>query len=258
MTNTYCPKSDEGVKSAVKPGALVVGFGKAAERVADKLRLALEGCVQVSDEYTMTDWEGSKVNHLVVVVECQPTNGDCCEAASKFMRQVRGSDGYSVYSNIIGRKVAVLGLGKMGKVAGASKVEENMLKRGGCKKLVPKVGRADLEPSDDLATLPWVKEVREALEATMDHPPPSEAAAKPAEDAKPTECCAPTTENKESDVPEPPAASGADVVSPPQAPPPPQPPSEDVLESEQTIGEGILVGIVVMVTAMALLRFVRA
>ena len=170
--------SDEGFKSAVKPGALVVGFGKAAERVADKLRSALEGCVKVGDEYAMTDWEGTKVNHLVVVVECFEMNGDCCEAANKFMRQVRASDGYPVYSEIIGRKVAVLGLGKMGKTAGAAKVEENMLKRGGCKKLVPKVGRADLEPSDDLASQPWVKELREALEATM---PPTEAAAKPAE-----------------------------------------------------------------------------
>ena len=95
------------------------------------------------------------------------------------MRQVRASDGYPVYSEIIGRKVAVLGLGKMGKTAGAAKVEENMLKRGGCKKLVPKVGRADLEPSDDLASQPWVKELREALEATM--PPTEAAAAKPAE-----------------------------------------------------------------------------
>ena len=75
--------SDEGVKSAVKPGALVVGFGKAAERVADKLRLALEGCVKVGDEYAMTDWEGTKVNHLVVVVECMEMNGDCCEASNR-------------------------------------------------------------------------------------------------------------------------------------------------------------------------------
>ena len=170
--------SDEGFKSAVKPGALVVGFGKAAERVADKLRSALEGCVKVGDEYAMTDWEGTKVNHLVVVVECFEMNGDCCEAANKFMRQVRASDGYPVYSEIIGRKVAVLGLGKMGKTAGAAKVEENMLKRGGCKKLVPKVGRADLEPSD-LASQPWVKELREQLVATM--PPTEAAAAKPAE-----------------------------------------------------------------------------
>ena len=190
------------------------------------------------------------VNHLVVVVECTGA-GDCCEAANKFMRQVRGSDGYGVYSNIIGRKVAVLGLGKMGKTTGACKVEENLLKRGGCKKLVPKVGRADMEPSGDLATLPWVVEVREALEATMDHPPPT------------TECCAPGAASKQQGgvVASPPAAAAApaaDVGSPPHVPPPVPPSKEDVLESEQTIGEGILVGIVVLVAALALVRYARS
>ena len=252
MTAAYCPKSDEGVKSAVKPGALVVGFGKAGEKVADKLRSALEGCVKASD-----DWEGTKVNHLVVVVECTGT-GDCCEAANKFMRQVRGSDGYGVYSNIIGRKVAVLGVGKNnGKVAGAAKVEENLLKRGGCKKLVPKIGRAD--PEDNFATLKWVVEVREALEATMDHPPPA--------DAKATACCEPGAASKQN-VSGPPADVGSPPhKTPPKPPPPPPPkpppiktplPNEDVLESEQTIGEGIVVGIVVLVAALALLRYARS
>jgi hypothetical protein len=54
----------------------------------------------------------------VVIVECSSINGECCEAANKFMRQVRASDGYSVYSDIIERKVAVIGLGAAGKVAG--------------------------------------------------------------------------------------------------------------------------------------------
>ena len=58
----YCPKSDEGVRSAVKQGALVVGFGKSALPVADSLRAALGYRACAGD-----GWEESKVNHLVVV-----------------------------------------------------------------------------------------------------------------------------------------------------------------------------------------------
>ena len=172
-----CPKSDEGVKSAVKQGAIVVGFGKAAVPVADQLREILGHRAKKGD-----DWEGSKVNHLVVVVECVAMTGDCCEAATKFMRQVRGSDGYGVYSDIIGRKVALLALGKMGKVNGAAKVEETLMKRGGCTRLVAKIGRADVAPAN-LDALPWTREVCEALDATMDAPesppPPPQAASIP-------------------------------------------------------------------------------
>ena len=163
----YCPKSDEGVKSAVKQGAIVIGLGKEAEKVADKLRSALAHRAKPGD-----NWEETKVNHLVVVVECLAMNGDCCEAAQKFMRRCRGSDGYGVYSDIIGRRVAVLGLGKMGKVAGASKVEEVLLKRGGCKTLV-KIGRVEL-PAAEIATASWTQSVCEALDETMD--PPAAAA----------------------------------------------------------------------------------
>ena len=154
--------SDWGIKSAVKQGALVVGLGKAAVPVADQLRAALGHRACKGD-----GWEESKVNHLVVVVECLPTSGEACEAATKFMRQVRASDGYGVYSDIIKRQVAILALGKMGKTSGAAKLEETLLKRGGCKRLVPKVGRADLPPSSDVGALPWTREVCEALSVTM-------------------------------------------------------------------------------------------
>lgn len=200
----YCPKSDEGVKSAVKPGALVVGFGKAAEKVAGQLREALQACVTTKSD----DWEGSKVNHLLVVVECAPS-GDCCEAAKRFMRQVRGSDGYGTYSGIIGRRVAVLGLGKMGKLAGASKVEENMLKRGGCKRLGPKIGCAAPDTAD-VSTLPWVREVRQALEETMDHPSPAEPAKAESAPAAPQGAPPP-----------------AEEARPPAASPTPLPPTEE-------------------------------
>ena len=107
-----CPKSDEGVRSAVKSGALVVGLGKAAGPIATLVRDALGDCCTAKGD----GWEESRTNHLVVVVECVPPTGDCCEAANKFMRTVRASDGYSVYSDIIERKVAVLAIGN--KVAG--------------------------------------------------------------------------------------------------------------------------------------------
>lgn len=160
----YCPKSDEGVKKAVKQGCLVVGLGsKATADVADRLRDALAHRARPGD-----GWEESKVLHLVLVVECSAINGDCDQAALKFMRQVRSSDGYGTYSEIIGRRVAVLALGKMGKVAGASKVEETLLKRGGCQRLV-KLGRAEI-PVEDVADLAWTRELCEALDATMDLP----------------------------------------------------------------------------------------
>ena len=85
--------------------AVVVGLGKSAVAVADALRAALKHRAQPG-----VDWEESRVNHLVLVVECSPLNGDSCEAAQKFMRDVRKSDGYPVYSEIIGRKVAILAI----------------------------------------------------------------------------------------------------------------------------------------------------
>ena len=167
----YCPKSDEGVKSAVKQGALVVGLGKAAQPVAAKLREALaHRCTTKSD-----DWEMSKVNHLVVVVDCGPS-GDCCEAATKFMRNVRASDGYCVYSDIIQRKVAVLGLGKASGKSTA-KVEEVLLKRGGCKRLLSVGAIGALPAGADVAALPWTQKVSDTLEATMDPPKPVPAPA---------------------------------------------------------------------------------
>ena len=142
----YCPKSDEGVKKAVKQGCLVVGLGsKATADVADRLRDALAHRARPGD-----GWEESKVLHLVLVVECSAITGDCDQVALNFMRQVRSSDGYGTYSEIIGRRVAVLALGMMGKVAGASKVEETLLKRGGFQRLVI-LGRAEI-PVEDVAT----------------------------------------------------------------------------------------------------------
>ena len=162
----YCPKSDEGVRSAVKQGALVIGLGKAALPVAESLRASLGYRARKGD-----GWEESRVHHLVVVVECMPMTGDCCEAAEKFMRDVRKSDGYPVYSEIIGRKVAVLALGKMGKVAGAAKVEEVLLKRGGCTRLSAPPSSGIVASHDAVATLEWTHTVSDALEATMDPPP---------------------------------------------------------------------------------------
>eukprot|EP00966_Prymnesium_polylepis_P290813 6716487-Prymnesium_polylepis.1 len=74
------------------------------------------------------------------------------------MRNVRSSDGYSVYSDIIGRQVAILALGKFGKVAGAAKVEDVLLKRGGCKRLVPKMGTALPQAPSEMATHSWTRE----------------------------------------------------------------------------------------------------
>jgi hypothetical protein len=163
----YCPKSDKGVRSAVKQGALVIGLGKAALPVAESLRATLGSRARKGE-----GWEESRVHHLVVVVECMPMTGDCCEAAEKFMRDVRKSDGYPVYSEIIGRKVAVLALGKMGKVAGAAKVEEVLLKRGGCTRLIAPPSIGTVASQDAVATLEWTHTVSDALEATMDPPPP--------------------------------------------------------------------------------------
>jgi len=100
--------ADESIKQAVKSGAIVVGLGRAAGPAADALREALGAHAR---ECADDDWEASRVNHLCLVVECGPT-GACCEAAEKFMREVRRSDGYSVYSEIIRRRVAVLALGR--------------------------------------------------------------------------------------------------------------------------------------------------
>lgn len=159
-TSKTCPKSDEGVRSAVKPGIVVVGFGKAAIPVADQLRDALKHRARPGD-----NWEESQVNHLAVVVECSPMNGDCCEAANKFMRDVRKSDGYPVYSEIIGRKVAVLAIGKHGKVSGAAKVEEVLLKRGGCTRLLSAPSVGTLDSAGDVSKLPWTAKVC----ASLDH-----------------------------------------------------------------------------------------
>lgn len=86
-------------------------------------------------------------------------NGDCCEAAQKFMRQLRASDGYSTYAAIIGRKVAVVGLGKLGRTGGAAKVEEVCLRRGGCTRLAP-IGRAEI----GALSAPWLNDVCKALD----------------------------------------------------------------------------------------------
>jgi hypothetical protein len=147
-----CPKSDEGVRADVVPGALVVPLGHVIP-IADAVRLALG-----QHALSGVEWEESKVRDLVVIVECNETNGDVCEAGQKFMREVRRSDGYPIYSEIIGRRVAVLGVGKLGRTSGAAKVEEVLLKRGGCSRLA-KVGRAN--PGALSAT--WLSDVQAAL-----------------------------------------------------------------------------------------------
>ena len=225
----YCPKSDDAVKSAVKSGCIVVGIGKAANPVADQLRTALGARARPGD-----GWEESRVNHLVLVVECMPTTGDCCEAANKFMRQVRASDGYGTYSQIIKRKVAILALGKAGKVSGASKVEDNMLKRGGCTRLVP-IGRADV-PVGDISALPWTRQVCDALDATMPTPPAPQPAA-PLE-AAPAACCAK------------PAADGHDA-----APPATQTKEGTAVAGEAQPQRGALVAVAVAVVVACTLVF---
>ena len=152
-----CPKSDEAVRTAVKPGAVVIGLGRAAVPIADALRAALGHRVRPGD-----NWEESRVNHLIIVVECLAMNGDCCEAANKFMRDVRKSDGYPVYSAIIGRKVAVLALGK---AQGAAKVEEVLLKRGGCSRLLAPPSVGCLSDGAAVSELPWTIAVSKALDA---------------------------------------------------------------------------------------------
>jgi len=140
----------------------VTAVGQAATPIACQVRSCLGHRAASADD---DDWEESKVNHLVVVVECLP-NGDCCEAANKFMRKVRASDGYAVYSEIIGRKVAILGVAKSNKVTGAAKLEEVLLKRGGCMRLI-RVGCAQLEPAPDVPSLAWMRELNAALDALI-------------------------------------------------------------------------------------------
>ena len=199
----YCPKSDEGVKSAVKQGCLVVGLGKAAIPVADKLRSTLAHRARSGD-----NWEESRTNHLVVVVECMSTGAEC-EAAAKFMRQVRGSDGYGTYSQIIKRRVAVLALGKAGKVAGASKVEDNTIKRGGCTRMLP-IGRMD--PGSNVVALPWTHDLCTAMDALMD-PPPSIAPAA-ASTAQVAPAAQPVTQPQAA---QPPAVTAESVAAAPPA-----------------------------------------
>ena len=194
MSTAPCPKSDEGVRSAVKSGAIVVPLGKSVQPVADAVRDAIGRHAKAGD-----DWEYTKVLHLIVVVECT-SNGDCCEAGTKFMRAVRGSDGYGTYSDIIGRRCAVLAIGKLGKTAGAGKVEEVLLKRGGCKSLV-KIGRAD--PGASLPG-PWLENVMKELEVDF----PENAAAVPAEAAPAAEAAVPP---KGPSVPLPAAAKPAEI-----------------------------------------------
>mmetsp|Transcript_23689 Transcript_23689/g.75823 ORF Transcript_23689/g.75823 Transcript_23689/m.75823 type:complete len:169 (-) Transcript_23689:130-636(-) len=158
--------ADESIKQAVKSGAIVVGLGRAAGPAADALHEALGAHAR---ECADDDWEASRVNHLCLVVECGPT-GACCEAAEKFMREVRRSDGYSVYSEIIRRRVAVLALGRPGAVAGAGKVEEALLKRGGCTRLLPPPSIGTVESASGVAALPWTRKAVEALAALAPQP----------------------------------------------------------------------------------------
>ena len=55
----YCPKSDEGVRSAVKEGALVIGLGKAAAAVADVVRESLGQCAKPGDNWEVT-WPAAR------------------------------------------------------------------------------------------------------------------------------------------------------------------------------------------------------
>lgn len=169
-----CPKSDSAVRQAVKPGAIVVPLGRSAVTTADAIRNALAHRAKPG-----TDWEESRVLHLILVVECTAT-GECCEAAQKFMRQLRASDGYATYAAIIGRKVSVVGLGKLGRTGGAAKVEEVCLRRGGCTRLAP-IGRAEV----GALSAPWLNDVIKALDAdasdgTPESDPASSSSAQPA------------------------------------------------------------------------------
>lgn len=250
----YCPKSDEGVKSAVKSGAVVVGLGKAAAPVADLFRQTL-GKHRVP---TLNDnWEETKVNHLIVIVECSPMNGDCCDAAAKFCRQVRASDGYGVYSDIIQRQVAVLALGKMGKVSGATKVEDVLIKRGGCQKLVAKIGRADVGVKD-ANKITFIKEVADALDAMYGPPPADEKDLAPQAAPQPTPQPAP--QPKPQPTPQPAPQQAPQPAPPPQAPsPPPQAPSPPAASSPASATGGRMATIAAVAVAAAIVvALVRA
>ena len=50
-----CPKSDEGVRAAVKPGAIVIGLGSGATHIANQVRAALGRCAAAGE-----DWEEAR------------------------------------------------------------------------------------------------------------------------------------------------------------------------------------------------------
>ena len=60
--------------------------------------------------------------------------------------------------------MAILAIGKQGKVPGAAKVEEVLLKRGGCARLLSTPGVGCTTANANVASLPWVSKVCEALD----------------------------------------------------------------------------------------------
>ena len=245
----------------VKAGAVVVGLGKSAVAVADALRAALKHRAQPG-----VDWEESRVNHLVLVVECSPLNGDSCEAAQKFMRDVRKSDGYPVYSEIIGRKVAILAIGKQGKVPGAAKVEEVLLKRGGCARLLSTPGVGCTTANANVASLPWVSKVCEALDKITEdtHGGWPEQAKTPAAAAPvKTPAAAAPVKTPAAAAPDKTPAAAAPVVAaaptaPAQAPPPAHVPGPKAEEPAAGHSGAVLVAVLAAALLVGCVAVARA
>ena len=98
----------------------------------------------------------------------------------------------------------------------AQQVEEVLLKRGGCKRLLGPAGALGALPADaDVAALPWTQKVSAALEATMDPPPPKPAPV-PATPAPPPaeEPAKATPVTEQPDQPPPPSVGGCPYALP--------------------------------------------
>ena len=111
MTKVLVVAASGALGSRVATAAVAAGHAVAVlVRSAEKLEAALTPAtlaaleqVHVGDATDAAALQRA-LEGREVVVECMSTNGAECEAAAKFMRQVRASDGYGTYSQIIKRQ----------------------------------------------------------------------------------------------------------------------------------------------------------